>query len=342
MTSADATLLQTGGRLRLSMLQEVLDLALLAAGDLWPTQPMALGRLFERAAVFLDGGGQFPSIKGRASQDVLDGLNTTREDLFLVEALYLLSRHVTFTLTEAGARQEAIWVQLADRHLAIRLEIVEQRRNEEALKRQLRALGGQVVPVPEHDDLPMTDTNRLRKSRGMFEQLFEGASLTAAELDVDPLTLEMADRAATSRGWDSEWGEHARLLVLTYGISLALREREADLLNPHDDESAEHAHKTARSRLAGLEGRYATLRRRLFELRHNNRILGWRIAALEIEAQGMRSRLDQFLLDRDRLETAINERLAAGIKPRADGHVGGSVGWRGRLGRLFGRSNPDN
>ena len=27
----------------------------------------------------------------------------TREDLFLVEALYLLTRHVTFVLTEAGS-----------------------------------------------------------------------------------------------------------------------------------------------------------------------------------------------------------------------------------------------
>ena len=341
MTGADATLLQTGGRLHLSMLQEVLDLALLAAGDLWPTQPMALGRLFERGSVFLDGGGHFPAITGRAPQDLLDGLNMTREDLFLVEALYLLSRHVTFILTEEGAGQEAIWLELADRHIAIRLEIVEQRRNEEELKRRLRALGGQVVPVPEHDELLMPDSYRPRKSRGMFEQLFEGASLTAAELDVDPPTLEMADRAAASRGWDREWGEHARLLVLTYGISLALREREADVLNPHDAESVELAHKMARSRLAGLEGRYSTLRRRLFELRHNNRILGWRIAALEVEAQGMRSRLDQFLLDRERLETAINERLAAGITPRPDGQAGGSSGWRGRLGRLFGRGNSD-
>lgn len=339
MTSADPAIIQAGGRLHLPMLQEVLDLALLAAGDLWPTQAMALGRLFERGTVFLDGGARFPSITGRAPKELLDGLNVTREDLFLVESLYLLSRHVTFVLTEEGAAQEAIWLQLADRHLEIRSEIVARRRDEEELKRKLRALGGQVVPVPEHEDLPMSDSNRPRKSRGMFEQLFQGASVTAAELDVDTLTLEMADRAAKSRGWDSEWGEHARLLVLTYGISLALREREADALNPHDAESVAAAHKTARSRLAGLEGRYSTLRRRLFELRHNNRIMGWRISALEVEAQGMRSRLDQFLLDRDRLEATINERLATGVKPRVDGQPSEDGGWRGRLGRLFGRGN---
>ena len=339
MTSADPTMLQTTGRLQLPLLQEVLDLALLAAGDLWPTQPMALGRLFERGAVFLDGGGLFPSISGSAPEELLDSLNVAREDLFLVEALYLISRHVTYLLTEEGAAQEAIWVQLADRHLEIRSEIVERRRDEEQLKRQLQSLGGQIVPVPEHDDLLMPDSNRPRKSRGMFDQLFEGVTVANVELDVDGLTLDMADRAAQSRGWDSEWGEHARLLVLTYGISLALREREADTVNPHDGESVDVALKKARARLVGLEGRYSTLRRRLFELRHNNRILGWRIAALEIEAQGMRSRLDQFLLDRDRFEAAIKERIAAGVTPRIKAQSPESGGWRGRLGRLFGRND---
>lgn len=322
------------------MLQEILDLALLAAGDVWPTPTMALGRLFERGAVFLDAGGLFPAVTGRAPEDALAALNTTREDLFLVEALYLLSRHVTFVLTQEGAALEATWLRLADRHLEIRSEIVERRRDEEALKRQLKALGGTVTPLPEHDDLPMSDTNRPRKSRGMFEQLFEGASIVDAVLDVDPLTLNQASRAAESRGWVQEWGEHARLLVLTYGISLSLRELEADAVNPHDAETVDAAQRAARARLASLEGRYSTLRRRLFELRHNNRILGWRITALEVEAQGMRSRLDQFLLDRDRLETAINEQVAAGAVPQpADGcAVDSGSSWRARLGRFFGLS----
>jgi hypothetical protein len=93
----------------------------------------------------------------------------------------------------------------------------------------------------------------------------------------------------------------------------------------------------ARGRLMGLEGRYSTLRRRLFELRHNNRILRWRITALEVEAVGMRGRLDQFLLDRDRLEGAIAERVAAGAVPQTDQVVNNHGQWRRRLGRLFGR-----
>ena len=337
MTSAQPTSLEAAGRVQLPMLQEILDLALLAAGDVWPTPAMALGRLFERGAIFLDAGGLFPTVTGRAPEELLDALNTSREDLFLVEALYLLSRHVTFVLTQEGAVLEATWLQLADRHLAIRSEIVDRRREEEGLKRQLKALGGSVTPLPEHDDLPMSDSNRPRKSRGMFEQLFQGASIVDAELDVDPATLDQADRAAEARGWVQEWGEHARLLVLTYGISLAFRELEADAVDPHEAESVETARKAARSRLAGLEGKYSTLRRRLFELRHNNRILGWRITALEVEAQGMRSRLDQFLLDRDRLETAIGERVAAGAVPRSAGGDTGAGDWRRRLGRFFGR-----
>jgi hypothetical protein len=88
----------------------------------------------------------------------------------------------------------------------------------------------------------------------------------------------------------------------------------------------------------GLEGRYSTLRRRLFELRHNNRILRWRITALEVEAVGMRSRLDQFLVDRERLEQAIAERVAAGAVPRAEQAGVVQNPWRRRLGRRFGRT----
>ena len=325
-------------RVRMPMLKEIYDLGLLAAGDVWPTPAMALGRSFERGAAFLESGAPLAKIAGRASPDLLDALNETREDLFLVEALYLLTRHVTYVLTVEGGELEATWLALADRHLQIRSEIVERRREEEQLKRQLRALGGDAVSLPEHDDLPMTDGDRPRKSRGMYEHLFDGASLAEAELDLSSPALAAADRIADGRGWDQEWGADARLLVLTHGISLALREREADAIDGNVDESVTAAQAEGRSRLVGLEGRYSTLRRRLFELRHNNRILRWRITALEVEAVGMRSRLDQFLLDRDRLEQAIAERVAAGAVPKPDKAAGDRGQWRRRLGRLFGRS----
>ena len=331
-------MLESSDRVRMAMLKEIYDLGLLAAGDVWPTPAMALGRHFERGVAFLESDSSLAKIEGRASPDLLDALNETREDLFLVEALHLLTRHVTFVLTEEGSASEATWLALADRHRAIRAEIVERRREEEQLKRQLRALGGVAVPLPEHDDLPMTDGDRPRKSRGMYEHLFDGASLTEADLDLSSAVLASADRIAERRGWDQEWGADARLLVLTQGISLALREREADAIDGNADESLKAAQADARSRLMGLEGRYSTLRRRLFELRHNNRILRWRITALEVEAVGMRSRLDQFLVDRDRLEQAIAERVAAGAIPKTDLPEGAQGQWRRRLGRLFGRS----
>ena len=328
------------GRLHVAMLQEIYDRGIEAAGDVWPTPEMALGRLFERGVDFLAGpdGGVLPPITGDASLEALAALNVAREDLFLVEALYLLTRHVTFVLTREGERLEGVWLALADRHLAIRAEIVEQRRAEEQLKRELRALGGAAVPLPEHEDLPLTDGDRPRKSRGMYEHLFAGASLAEVNLDVPPSALEAADRAAMARGWDREWREHARLAVLTHGISLVLREREADGVNPDDTASVTAAQAEARGRLMGMEGRYSTLRRRLFELRHNNRILQWRITALEVEAQGMRSRLDQFLVDRDRLEHAIADRRAAGAVSGGTAAVQeDGVSWRRRLARLFGR-----
>jgi hypothetical protein len=321
------------------MLREIYDLGLEAAGDVWPTPEMALGQLFERGADFLHEDRQLDRIGHDTPSELVETLDTCREDLYLVEALHCLTRHVSFVLTEASNELEQTWLGLADRHLAIRAEIVERRREEEHLKRRLEALGGTITPLPEHDDLPMTDGDRPRKSRGMFRDLFAGASLCVSDLIVTPSAVTRADDAIVARGWDHEWGDDARLLVLTHGISLALREREADSINPDDEASIEAALAGARSRLMGLEGRYATLRRRLFELRHNNRILGWRITALEVEAAGMRSRLDQFLLDRDRFEQAIAEKLAAGAVPKSNDADVLPGGWRNRLVRLFGRSS---
>lgn len=323
--------------LRLPMLQEVYDLAVEAAGDVWPTPAHALGHLFERGAAFAAGADSLAAVAGTAAPDLLSGLHGFRDDLLLVEALYLQTRDVAFVLTEDGAALEAEWLRLADRHLEIRAQIVERRREEELLKRQLAALGYPTTPLPEHEDLPMLSGDRPRKSRGMFDHLFDGVTRAERGLRVGPAALARADEAIAARGWTAEWGEHARLLVLTHGISLALREREADGIDPDDDDSVRAGQDAARSRLMALEGRYSTLRRRLFELRHNNRILGWRITALEVEAAGMRRRLDQFLADRDRLEAEISDRRASAPPPTTDG-AGDATGWRGRLGRLFGRS----
>jgi hypothetical protein len=329
------------GPLRLAMLDEVRDRGVEVAGEVWPTESMALTRLFERGAAVLASGGSLPRITGNASPDVLEALNVGRDDLLLVEALYLLTRHVTFVLTRDGQTMEQAWLRLADRHLAIRAEIVEQRRNEERLKRELKALGGAVVPLPEHEELPMVDGDRPRKSRGMYEHLFAGSELVEIQIDPSPAALEAADRAAEERGWAQEWGEHARLLVLTHGISLALREREADAIDTTNAGALGEAQAEVRGRLMGLEGRYSTLRRRLFELRHNNRILQWRITALDVEAAGMRARLDQFLVDRERLEQAIADRKAAGAQPMPEptpvAEQESPGGWRRRLGWLFGR-----
>src|SRR3954463_2795376 len=111
-------------QLQFLMLDEVRDRGVEAAGDVWPTDSMALSRLFERGAAFLDGGGTLPPIKGSAPAELLEALNVSREDLLLVEALHLLTRHVTFMLTRNGESLEKIWLGLADRHLEIRTEIV--------------------------------------------------------------------------------------------------------------------------------------------------------------------------------------------------------------------------
>src|SRR3954463_295654 len=147
-------------QLQFLMLDEVRDRGVEAAGDVWPTDSMALSRLFERGATFLDGSAALSPIKGNAPAELLDALNVSREDLLLVEALHLLTRHVTFMFTRNGDALEKVWLGLADRHLEIRAEIVERRRAEEQLKRDLKALGGAVVHLPEHEVLPVSDGDR--------------------------------------------------------------------------------------------------------------------------------------------------------------------------------------
>jgi hypothetical protein len=321
------------------MLKETFDAAVEAAGPIWHTPAMALGSLFERAVQHLETNGPLPPLMGRAPSETLDKLNQTRDDLLVVEAVYGLTRYVAFTVTSDGAELEATWLTLADRHLEIRAQIVDARREEERLKRELVQLGGASVALPEHDDLPGPSPDRPRKSRGMFGGLFAGASVLEATVDVAPPLVRLADGIAERNGWVDEWGRDTRLLVLTHGVSLVLREREAESVNPDDASSVEAALDHVRARLMGLEGRYSTLRRRLFELRHNNRILQWRITALEIEARGMRSRLDQFLADRERLEGEIAERRAQGavpVEPVDQEPRPESTGWRRRIARLLG------
>ena len=332
----------TPGHLRLAMLQESYDAVIEAAGPVWPTPGMALGSLFERGVLTLEAGTGLPALAGAASQDLLRSLHEAREDLYLVEAEYGLTRFSGFSLTEEAVELESTWITLADRHLEIRAQIVERRREEERLKRELSTLGGATTPLPEHDELPVADSNRPRKSRGMFSRLFEGAESIEVTIDAAPPLVRLADSITEVRGWVSEWGSNARLLVLLYGLSRALRDREAESIDADDDASVREALDATRARLMHLEGRYSTLRRRLFELRHNNRILQWRITALEVEARGMLSRLEQFADDRERLQREIEDRRARrAALPEAESQPEPepTLSWRDRIVRLFGNSD---
>jgi len=88
-----------------------------------------------------------------------------------------------------------------------------------------------------------------------------------------------------------------------------------------------------------LEGRYSTLRRRLFEQRHSNRILQWRITALEIEALGMQNRLEQFAEDRERLQRQIADRRSQQLAVPEPPAEESPRSWRDRIVRLFGAAD---
>jgi hypothetical protein len=173
----------------------------------------------------------------------------------------------------------------------------------------------------------------------MFSRLIEGVSVIDVEVDAAPPLVRLADSIAEARGWVSEWGEHARLLVLLHGLSRALRDREAEAIDSDDDTSVRLGLDLVRARLMHLEGRYSTLRRRLFEQRHSNRILQWRITALEVEARGMQNRLEQFAYDRERLLSQIAERRERQPTTAEPPPSETARGWRDRIARLFGTAD---
>ncbi len=318
---------------RLGMLRETYELGLELAGAGWPTPAEAFGHLFERGVAFVEKGGELAPIRGSAPAELLEALTRTRAELLAIDSGYTCTRYGVVQLRQEGEALEKTWLELADDHLALRGQIVASRREEERLKRELARLGAPTVPLPEHEELTAPQPSYARKRRAMHEDLLEGAELVEVELAMAGAVLEAGDRLAEASGWLAEWGQHARLAVFAQGLSLALREREASEVDPDDAASVESAREQAHLKLNQLERRHATLRLRLFELRHNNRVLTWRITALRVEAEGMRSRLQLFEADRSRLEGDLAAWLAALPPGRRPGER--KRGWRALVARLL-------
>ena len=55
----------------------------------------------------------------------------------------------------------------------------------------------------------------------MFSKLFQGATVVDAEIDVAAPMARSPRASLRANGWVDEWGQDARLLVLTHGLSLA-------------------------------------------------------------------------------------------------------------------------
>jgi hypothetical protein len=322
-------------RIILGMLRDAYEQALDVSGSIWPTPEMALSNLFERGLRFLEGGAELAPVGGATTLRALEALNGTRRELVTLEAQYIFTNYVTFKLTRESDALERTWLELADQHLDIRSEIVAARREEERIKRELAKLGAFTVPLPEHEELPNPGPDRPRKSRGMYSSLFEGASVVEIQLQIDARLAGAAGRLMRRERWTDEWGEDAPLVIVAHGLSLALREREADAVDADDKASVQAAQAAARQRMMGLEGRYSTLRYRLFELRRNVRILGWRITALRIEARGMRARLEMFERDRARLEEELETRRALAPPVDTTSAPEPRSGWRAVWSRLL-------
>jgi hypothetical protein len=311
------------------MLEGQRRLALELAGPVWPTPPMALGSIMSRGASHVESG--LAPLGGRADADILADLHAARSDWLTIQAQHGFTLALAFALSGRVAELETEWLRLADQHLELRARIVTARAAEEALKAELARYGVRTTRMPVHDELPEVGGDRPKKSRGMYSRLFDGCDSCTVDIDLDDALMSRIDAYCRREGLSEEWGDAAPLSVFIQGLFATAADREADKLDTNDATAIEAARHDARASAMGLEGRYATLRYRLFELRSDVRILQWRITALQIEERGMRARLEKFADDAVALRGRLDDAIRAGITPIQPEERPAQVGWLRRL-----------
>lgn len=288
------------------LLRETYDLAAGAVDPDHQVPERLIPLLFAHGLDVIQDGAAPRTLPGHGAQRPLERLNDVRAKLFDAEVRHVVTKLRTFRLTQRHEALERSWEALADVHAIVRSAVIAARAEEDRLKQRLAGQAAPENPAPQDDAPPAARIDRGTAPRpGPYAHLFDGASIVEVTAKVPPGDRLVADRLAAAHGWTDDWDDDADLVVIAYGLSAVLREREAAEIDLDDQESIDTAYCRARERLMGLDSQVSVLRFRLFELTKAVNILTWRVTALRTETDGLRRRLEQFTTDRARLEARL-------------------------------------
>jgi hypothetical protein len=288
------------------MLRETYELAANFVDLEHPSPERLVALLFKRGLDVVRDGGALDPIRGARRPPLLERLNEVRGTLLDTEVRYVVTKLRTYVLTRKHEELERSWEALADVHAMVRQAVVTARAEEDQLKRRRAGL------TPVERPAIVDDTARLpagnappEKKVGPYAHVFDGATMVEVTAPISRGERFASDGLAETQGWSDDWDDDADLVVVAYGLSAVLREREAAEIDPNDPASVDAAYHRARERMMGLDSQVSTLRFRLFELTKAVNILTWRVTAIRTEINGLRQRLEQFTADRARLEDEL-------------------------------------
>jgi hypothetical protein len=293
--------------------------------------------LFARGLDAIQDGAAPRPVRGDGPQPSIERLNNMRANLFDAEVRYVVTKLRAFRLTQQHEQLERSWEALADVHAIVRQAVIMARAEEDRLKLRLASQASPEIPQPREEAPPPAQPNRDTSTRpGPYAHLFDGVSIVEVTVKIPPGDRLVADRLAAAHGWTDDWDDDADLVVVAYGLSTILREREAHEIDLADSASVEVAYQHARGRLMGLDSQSSILRFRLFELTKAVTILTWRVTALRTEIDGLRWRLEQFTAGRAELEARLVSAPAMPAPPMPEVRepVPSST-WRAYLSRML-------
>lgn len=186
----------------------------------------------------------------------------------------------------------------------------------------------------------MSDESPVRERRDLDQDLFAGLAERTVRLQL-PADLAGRIRAVLrARGWEAVWGPEAPLLLFAHGLSALRIERELTAVQAAPASALAERTEALRRRWMDLEGAYAVLKFRAFELGRSVHLLTIRRNALRADNRGLAVRLERFARDRSALEAeiaALRAQIgeAGGPQPASPAPAGGashhSAGLLGRL-----------
>lgn len=134
-------------------------------------------------------------------------------------------------------------------------------------------------------------------------------------------TYEVARKVIAEQGWSEEEGFRT---IFAHGLALLRAERDLANLNRGDANLRHEVERLIRM-VMDLDGRYAVMKFRVFELQQENDTLRMNVTGLRGEYELARYRLAHFRADEERLETELARLRAALTVHGGEPHVAATV-----------------